>query len=95
MTISIPPELETQLKTAASQQGLGVDKLAARLLEEGLAAAAPGQEITKLFATWEADDHTDDPAELVRRNEEFEQFKASMNQSRRESEGPNARKIYP
>src|SRR4051812_1651666 len=98
MTITIPPELEDRLKGEASRQGLDAATYARRLIERALAAPPPAvadQATLDLLDQWERDNATDDPAEIARRNEEFERFKESMNRNRLESEGPNARKVYP
>lgn len=42
-----------------------------------------------------AEDYTEDPAELVRRSEEGEAFMRSLAQSRKETEGSNARNLWP
>jgi hypothetical protein len=95
MTITIPHDLEVRLRSEAARQGVEPERYATRLLAERLAPPQEGQSLADLFAQWTAEDHTDDPAELARRNEEFEEFKRAMNRNRRESEGPSARKIYP
>jgi hypothetical protein len=95
MTITIPSDLEARLRSEAARKGVEPERYATRLLAEHLAPPQSSQSLADLFAQWEAEDYTDDPAELARRNEEFEEFKRAMNRNRRESEGPDARMIYP
>ena len=98
MTITIPRELEDRLKGEASRQGVDAATYAQRLIERGLPGPQPVRDNRASLAVldqWERDTDTSDPAEIARRNEEFEQFKESMNRNRLESEGPDARKIYP
>jgi hypothetical protein len=47
--------------------------------------AAPS--LADLFADWKAEDGTDDPAEISRRNQEVEELKQAMNRNRLEMEG--------
>ncbi|HWE95020.1 MAG TPA: hypothetical protein VG269_13725 [Tepidisphaeraceae bacterium] len=53
-----------------------------------------GQSLADLFAEWDAEDGTDDPAEISRRNQEVEEFKEAMNRNRAEMEGPGSRKHF-
>lgn len=95
MTFTIPPNLERRLNEQASRVGLRPDEYATSLIERGLAEAVPDQTTLDLLASWEAEDETDDPAELARRQAEFEEFKEAMNRSKRDMEGPNARIPFP
>jgi hypothetical protein len=95
MTIALPDALEKRLRAQAARLGLQADQYAADLLARHLPAEPREQSLADLFAEWAADDATDDPAELARRNAEFEGFKQEMNRARRESEGPNARIPFP
>jgi hypothetical protein len=54
-----------------------------------------GQSLADLFAEWDGEDGTDDPAEISRRNQEVEEFKEAMNRNRTEMEGPGSRKLFP
>jgi HEPN domain-containing protein len=95
MTIELPAEIEARLKGEAQRQGVPAEQYAKQILVEHLGRPGATQSIEELFAEWEAEDHTDDPDEISRRNEEFEEFKKAMNQNRLDSEGPNARKLFP
>ena len=95
MTFTIPPELEKQLKAQASRVGLNPDEYARQLIQQAVSHAQPDDATLKLLAQWRAEDETDDPQELARREAEWEEFKQAMNRSKREMEGPNARVPFP
>lgn len=97
MTITIPADLETRLRSEAARLGIEPEQYATRLIADSLAPSPSpgGQSLHDLFAQWDAEDQTGDPAEIARRNEEFEEFKRAMNRNRLESEGPNARIPFP
>lgn len=92
LTIHIPPELESRLKSEAARLGVGEEEYAKRLLAQGLAPAQPvaDQATLDLLAQWEAEDATDDPAEIARRQQEWEEFRKSMNE-----DSLSGRPIYP
>jgi hypothetical protein len=56
---------------------------------------APNEATLALFSEWEWQNATTDPAELQRRTEEGEQFMVDLNRNRTESEGSQARKLWP
>lgn len=94
LTITIPPELESRLKSEAARVGMNETEYAKRLLEQGL-VSAPAQPVVDqatldLLAKWDAEDATDDPAEIARRQEEWEEFRKSMNE-----DSLSGRPIYP
>ena len=95
MTIKIPPDVGSQLKKEAQRQGLDADTYATTLIKRGLPKAVPDQGTPDLLARWAAEDATDDPDEIQRRNEEAEQFMRGLARNRQEMEGPHARKIWP
>lgn len=93
LTITLRPEVETRLQDEARRQGIDAAAYASKLLEEAL--PHPNQATLDLLAKWKAEDHTDDPEELARREAEGEEFMQSLAKSRMEMEGPNARKLWP
>lgn len=95
MTLTLPADLEERLARRASQLGMRADAYAQSLIERGLSQPAPDRATLELLAKWQAEDETDDPAELARREAEFEEFKKAMNDSKRQAEGPSARIPYP
>jgi hypothetical protein len=97
MTIVISDDLETRLRGEASRRGVAADEYARRLIEQGLAGGKGDsiQATLEVLDNWERENATTDPAELARREREFEEFKEAMNRNRLDSEGPNARKVFP
>ena len=94
MTISLPFEIESQIAHQASRLGIKPAEYAGRLILEHLPKTVPEESLAGLFAEWDAEDATNDPAELARRNVEFEELKQAMNESRAEMEGPHSRKLW-
>jgi hypothetical protein len=100
MTITLPPELESRLRNEAQRRGCEPSSLAVKLIGDQLLPAhqpsvTQTQSLAELFAQWDAEDATDDPAEIASRNQELEEFKEAMNRNRLEMEGPGARKLFP
>ena len=89
LTIDLTPDVENRLKTEAQRQGVAPEDFARQLIEERLAPpassapTAPSYEgsnsLTELFKKWDAEDATDDPAELERRRREWEELTQSLN----------------
>ena len=95
MTITLKPDVENRLQEAARREGIEPSEYANRLLDQTLPQPNPNQSTIDLLNKWEADNWTDDPEEIARRQVEFEEFKKSMNRNRLEMEGPNARIPFP
>lgn len=97
MTITVSKDLEERLRSQAMLRGIEPDAYAARLLEQGLAANADESRdpTLDLIDQWDAEDATDDPEEIARRQKEAEEFMESLAKSRIEMEGPHARKLWP
>jgi hypothetical protein len=97
LSINIAPDVERRLKEEAARQGIDAAEYAKRVVERSLPAVVGtrDQATLDLLAQWDREDQTDDPAEIERRNREFEELKESLNRNRLESGGPNARKIFP
>lgn len=95
MTLTLPADLEQRLAERASQIGLSAEEYARTLIERGLSQPVPDRATLELLGKWRAEDETQDPAELARREAEFEEFKQAMNESKRQAEGPNARIPFP
>ena len=95
VNIALPPEVEKRLQGEASRHGLAPAEFAAKLITEHLSPAPVGSSLGDLFAQWEREDATTDPAELARRNQESEELKKALNQNRLEMEGPAARTPFP
>jgi len=96
LTISLPPEIEARLKGDAALNGMDAAAYAIKLIEAALLPESGVDQATiDLLDKWARDNDTEDPEEIARRQVEFEEFKEAMNRNRLESEGPDARKIYP
>lgn len=95
MTLTLSPELEARLQAEAARRGVSPDQLAQSLIAEHLPKAESGGSLAALFAEWAAEDATDDPEELARRQEEGEEFMRSLARNRKEMEGPAARELWP
>ena len=95
MTIVLPPDLEQRVKDEAAQAGLDPNEYAQQLIRRSLRLPTHPQTLGELFAEWQAEDHTDDPEELARREREGEEFMQALARNRIEMEGPNARKLWP
>jgi len=94
MTITLPEEIELRLKDEAAKRGLNAAEYATRIIETALPKSAADPTIA-LLEQLDKEDATDDPAELARREEEGHEFMQSLNRTRLETEGPNARRIWP
>jgi hypothetical protein len=92
ITIDLTPEEGARLNAAARKNGVSVSECARQVLTAHLPPAEPKDRTLELFAQWEAEDATDDPEEIARRNREWEEFKASMNATRAAA---GARLLYP
>ena len=90
VTINLPDGLVVELNDEARRHGVDAEQYAAQIIRENLPAAERAQAARALFAQWEAEDATDDPAELARRAEEWEEFKRAMNANR-----GSGRKLFP
>ena len=98
MTIMLSAETETRLQAEASRRGLLADQLVEQLIDAALpkpATKQPNQSSIDILNAWEAETQTDDPAEIARRQVEFEEFKRELNQTRLMTDGPNARIPFP
>lgn len=93
LLIQVEGQLEERLKRAAESTGDEPLAVARRLLEEHL--PRPNDATIALLEQWDREDATDDPEELARRSKEGEEFMASLARNRRESEGSNARTLWP
>ena len=93
LTIEIPPETEKRLKTEAARLGIPETEYAKQAIERSLPPETPvivDQATLDLLAQWDKEDETDDPAEIARRQEEWEEFRKSMN-----AHSISGRPIYP
>jgi hypothetical protein len=90
LTIQLPDEVADSVRRAAQQQGVEPDQYVAQLIRDTLPAAERAAALRAMFAQWDAEDATDDPAEIQRRNDEWSQLRASLNENR-----GSERKLFP
>jgi hypothetical protein len=90
LRIELTSEEDARLRAAASEQGIEPEVCAHRLLTEHLppltadrSSEAEKDPTIALFEQWEAEDATDDPEEIARRIQEWEELKAGLNANRR------------
>ena len=98
LQIDLPADVNARLEAKAEGLGIAPAEYAKKLIIEHLPPAVPvpaNGSLAELFAKWDAEDATNDPAEIEKRNREFEELKQAMNRNRLEMEGPNARKVWP
>lgn len=84
LKIELTPEEDLRLHTLA--QARGVDEVTAlhSLIAE-LPAAVPDEEaqaVARLMHEWIAEDATEDPEELEKREQQWQEFRTGMNESR-------------
>ena len=79
LSIQLGPDVEARLKDAAERLGVDASEYARRLIEQSLPARNPPSALHDLFAQWDAEDTTTDPAELETRQREWEEFRNSIN----------------
>lgn len=82
ITIDLTAEEEARLRAVAGHEGFEPVECLRRLLSTTLPSPAPGAATLALFADWEAEDATDDPAEIAARTREWEQLREDLNASR-------------
>ena len=80
LTIELTPEEERRIQNAQAK-GFDVAAMIKGFLA-GLPQAEEEDRTLALFAQWRAEDVTDDPEELARRDAELEEFKANINANR-------------
>ncbi|HEY8746673.1 MAG TPA: hypothetical protein VIM11_01780 [Tepidisphaeraceae bacterium] len=93
MNVPLSTEVLEQLRQEASRRGIAPEDYARQLIEERLSdpTIERGNRATlALLDQWDLDDETNDPAELERRRQDFEEFKEVINASH-----SSDRKIFP
>jgi hypothetical protein len=95
MTITLSQRTEERLKTEAAKRGLDASAFAAELIDLALPSRTDIDATLAWLEGWDKTNATNDPDEIARREKEFEEFKEGMNRNRQETEGANARKIFP
>ena len=82
LTLDLSPDLESRLRSEAERRGLEPEAYAVGLLEQQLAVRTnPDNSLARLFAKWDAEDATDDPAEIARRQRAWDEIRKALNES--------------
>jgi hypothetical protein len=108
LTLDVSPEVKNRLQVVAAERGIAPEQYALQILEERMVAELPNGADTggnlgqagageqdptlALFARWKAEDATDDPEELARRQADWETFRDHVNATRAAA---GARLLYP
>jgi len=100
VTLNLRPEIETQIAQKAAAEGTALQEYIERLLEEAVKSPIPplspeeqrkkNQAAIAMLDEWDREDETDNPAEIARRQAEWEEFKKGMNENHTSN-----RIIYP
>src|SRR5690349_565267 len=88
LTITLPDELAGELRREAGRRGVDPQRYAAQLITEHLPATERARSLQSLFDQWAAEDATDDPAELARRQAEWDELKRGINANRSSGRKP-------
>lgn len=93
LTLNLPPEVEAALAEDARRRGTTPEELALDNLRRSYVPLAVTNNTARedptlaIFAQWDAEDATDDPEEIARRNREWEETKANLQANRFSLEG--------
>jgi hypothetical protein len=89
LAIELPPVLLGRVEARAQERGMSLAEYVAKLIEEAL-PAEPNARGVSLLKAWEAEDATEDPAELEARRADWEATKAELNEGH-----SSDRKLFP
>jgi hypothetical protein len=98
LMLELTPELEDRLRREALRRGLAPEDYARDLLKQHLPESRPdrpGDSLKALFASWEAEDRTDDPEEIARRKRDWEELARNLDRNRVDAGGTNVRRLFP
>jgi hypothetical protein len=90
LSFELPDNLAAALQREAARRGIDPGHYAAQLIQENLPAAERAKALRALFAQWASEDATEDPAELARRQKEWDETKRALNANR-----ASGRKLFP
>jgi hypothetical protein len=90
LTVQLPDDVASRLQNEAARRGVDLDHCAAQIIREHLPAEERAKAARELFSLWEAEDATDDPAEIAARQAEWEELKRNLNANR-----TSGRKLFP
>lgn len=98
LMLDLTPELEERLRQEALRRGVAPEDYARDLLKQHVPhsrPAGPADSLKALFASWAAEDQTDDPEEIARRQRDWEELARNLDRNRVESGGTNVRRLFP
>jgi hypothetical protein len=90
LTLNLPDELADRLRSEAERLGVDVQQCAVQMIQNSFPTAERARALRQLFSEWAAEDATDDPAELARRQNEWAELKHALNANR-----ASGRKLFP
>jgi macrodomain Ter protein organizer (MatP/YcbG family) len=77
LALDLPPVLLVRAEVCAHERGMPLAEYLTKLIEEAL-SSEPNARAISLLKAWEAEDMTDDPAELEARRADWEATKAEL-----------------
>ena len=89
--LNLDPEVESRITAQANASGMAIEEYLQSLIKRAAQRDTLGAATLALFDAWEAEDETNNPEEIKRRQQEFEEFMAAMNANR----GPGERVLFP
>ncbi|HET6250443.1 MAG TPA: hypothetical protein VFE47_22335 [Tepidisphaeraceae bacterium] len=90
LTLQLPDDVATRLELEAKRRGVMVGECLAQIVQERLPDANALNALSEMFAQWDREDATDDPAEIAARQAEWEELKKNLNANR-----GSQRKLFP
>ena len=93
MHVPLTPRILDRLRHEATLRGIDPAEYASQIIEQSL--SAPQNQNSRpstleMLDQWDREDETDDPAEIARRQQDFDEFREAINASH-----SSHRKIYP
>ena len=82
ITLTLKPEIEARLAERASRKGLPVEAYLESVIEAAVRPSDTRDRVLALLAEWDAEDATEDPAEIEARQAEWEALKAQLDANR-------------
>ena len=90
LTLKLPDDVASRLELEAKRRGIVVGDCLAQIIDERLPKPNEPNALSEMFAKWAREDATDDPAEIAKRQSDWEELKAALNANR-----TSGRKLFP
>ena len=90
LSIDIDANIQERLRKEAERNGVDLAAYARRLIEAALPPDQPAKSLHDLFARWDQEDATNDPAVIASRRREWDELKAGLDAAR-----TSDRKLFP